>query len=427
MLLSLKYVLRSLVPPPVLSAYHFSLAAVGALLYGFPSRNIMVIGVTGTKGKSSTIEFLNAILEEAGYTTALLSSIRVKQGTTSKPNSIGRSMPGRFFLQHLIDQSRRAGCNIVILEMTSEGARQYRHRFIELDALIFTNLAPEHIESHGSLEAYANAKFEIGRQLVRSRKRPRFMVANADDTQGTRYLTLQVEYVLPVSLKNAGRVQARDDGSNFEFEKAAIHLKQPGEFSVRNALCAATLARALNIPMETVTRGLEKVAVIPGRAQRVEAGQDFLVIVDYAHTPDSLEALMCAYGSRRKICILGSAGGGRDMWKRPMVGKIAEANCAHVILTNDDPYDEDPRSIVEMIERGMTRDTHEIILDRREAIRKGIALAKKGDAVLITGKGIDPIYGPKGKKIPWSDADVAREELSRVHSRSSETAPNALV
>jgi len=186
----LKKTLRSLAPSPLVSLYHRALASMGSLIYRFPSRTLTVIAVTGTKGKSSTTEMLNAIFEEARHTTALLNSIRIKVGDSSKPNVMRMSMPGRFFIQKFLRDAVSSGSTVAILEMTSEGARQHRHRAIDLDALVFTNLAPEHIESHGSYEAYADAKFEIGLQLVRSHKRPRIIVANSDDAQGARYLAL---------------------------------------------------------------------------------------------------------------------------------------------------------------------------------------------------------------------------------------------
>src|SRR3989344_1117963 len=194
---TLKNIIATLLPKPVLrvllSAYHFSLAWLGAILYGFPARKLLVVAVTGTKGKSSTAELMNAILEDAGHRTALINSIRFKMGDDSKRNLTRMSMPGRFFTQRFLHDAFEKHCTAAVLEMTSEGARQFRHRFIDLDGLIFTNLAPEHIESHGSLQAYANAKFEIGRELARSKKRPRTIVANADDREGSRYLMLAVE------------------------------------------------------------------------------------------------------------------------------------------------------------------------------------------------------------------------------------------
>lgn len=417
MLRALKELIRAFIPSLILSkllsAYHFTLAALAAAAFGYPSRFLLVIGVTGTKGKTTVTEMVNAILEEAGHTTALINSIRFKIGAKSERNITRMSMPGRLFIQKLLTSAVHSGCTAVVLEMTSEGARQHRHRFIDMNALIFTNLAPEHIESHGSYEAYRDAKFEIGKQLVRSGKRPRIIVANADDKESSRYLTLPVEHALPFSLSQ-GNASADQNGGSFEFEGTRITLSLPGAFSLRNALAAATLARALGIAPTVIARALEKIKKIPGRAERIEMGQDFAVVVDYAHTPDSLSALYDAYRNVRKICVLSATGGGRDTWKRPIMGRIAEEKCAEVVLTNEDPYDEDPQQIVEDIAHGMSK-RPVIIMDRREAIRAALKKAHTDDAVLITGKGTDPsICGPGGSSILWSDAQVARDELEHL-------------
>jgi UDP-N-acetylmuramoyl-L-alanyl-D-glutamate--2,6-diaminopimelate ligase len=407
--------LVALIPAPILGAYHFVLSFLAALVYRFPSRRLVVVAVTGTKGKSSTIEFLNAIFEEAGLATALSSTIRFKVGEASKPNRRRMTLPGRFFLQRFLAKAADRGCDVALIEMTSEGARQYRHRFINLDALVFVNLAPEHIESHGSLDAYADAKFEIGKQLARSRKKHRVMVANTDDAQSARFLALPVEDVFGFSLDAAEPHESGERGGYFTFEGLRLQVNLPGDFSLRNALAAATLARALGIPVGAIERGIARVTHIPGRAEEISEGQPFPVIVDYAHTPDSLEALYAAFGSRRKICVFGATGGGRDMWKRPVMGSIAEKYCDHIILTNEDPYDEEPLSIVEAIARGITEKQPEIEMDRRKAIRQAVALARASDVVLITGKGTDPsIQGPRGTSIPWSDDDVAREEIRKL-------------
>lgn len=408
--------LKDLVPSPLRDAYHFALSFLAALTSGFPSRHIVVVGVTGTKGKSSTLEYLNSIFETAGWRTALLGSIRTKVHDASRPNRTRMTMPGRFSVQNFLREAVEKKCQIAFIEMTSEGARQYRHRFIELDALLFINLAPEHIESHGSLAAYSNAKFELGRQLARSRKRPRCMVANADDPESGRYLTLSVENLLPFSLASAQPWKAEAGGkSSFTFDNREIPVRLPGEFSLKNALAAATLARAMGIPTASIARGIGNVQVISGRAEEIEEGQKYSVVVDYAHTPDSLRAIYAAYPNQRKICILGSTGGGRDVWKRPVMGGIAEELCETVILTNEDPYDEDPRSIVNMIASGMKSKQPEIVMDRRDAIRRALSLAHEHDVVIITGKGTDPtIQGPRGTSIPWSDASVAREEIRKL-------------
>lgn len=411
----MKTAIKAVLPPFVLSAYHFALAYLAALLYHFPSRKIAVVAVTGTKGKSSTIEYLNAIAETAGMRTALASTIRFKIDAASEPNLLRQTQPGRFFLQSFLADAVAAGCKIAFLEMTSEGARQHRHRFIDLDALAFINLAPEHIESHGSLEAYANAKFAIGLQLARSKKRPRYMIANADDAQSSRYLSLPVEHVVPFTLSAAAPCAAGERGGYFTFLGRKIDVQLPGEFSLKNALAAATVMGALGFPIDAIARGIGSVTKIPGRAEEIQEGQAFPVIVDYAHTPDSLRALYSAYGKRRKICVLGSTGGGRDMWKRPVMGAVADEQCESIILTNEDPYDEDPRSILEAIARGIRRRTPEIIMDRRAAIRRALELARASDVVLITGKGTDPtIQGPRGSSVVWSDAEVAREELRKL-------------
>jgi UDP-N-acetylmuramoyl-L-alanyl-D-glutamate--2,6-diaminopimelate ligase len=414
----LKQMLERIIPGWLLSLYHLSLAYIGAEFYRHPARKLLVIGVTGTKGKSSTIEMLNAIFEEAGYTTAVLNSIRIKTAEKTAPNLLRMTMPGRFFIQRFLFDAVRARCTVAILEMTSQGAAQHRHRFIDLDALIFTNLSPEHIESHGSYEAYADAKFEIGRELSRSVKRPRVMVANSDDKQSARYLALPVECALPVSLSQCMPWSSSEEGGHFNFKELDVSVNLPGEFSLNNALSAATVASTFGIQSSVIMKALGKVRTILGRAQTIDSGQKFTVVVDYAHTPDSLEALYKAYIKRRKICVLGATGGGRDKWKRKVMGAVAHAYCAEVILTNEDPYDEDPRAIVDEVASGMSyRDGRapEIIMDRRLAIRLALSRARASDAVLITGKGTDPcICVANGGRIPWSDARVVREELESL-------------
>jgi UDP-N-acetylmuramoyl-L-alanyl-D-glutamate--2,6-diaminopimelate ligase len=417
---TLKSTVRAFVPAPFISLYHLCLSYLGALLFGFPSTKIIVVGVTGTNGKSSTTEFIEAIFSQAGYNTALSNSIRIKVGAAVRP-STGRSMPGRFFIQRFLRDAVDRNCSVAIVEMTSEGAKQYRHRAIELDALVFTNLAPEHIEAHGSFEAYADAKFEIGKQLARSKKRPRIMVADLDDPASSRYLLLPIEVIAPFSLSGNAPYASDETGGYFTFDGLRIDTKLPGEFSLKNALAAATLAHALKVQPHIIKRAIEQVSVIPGRVQSIEQGQKFGVIVDYALTPDALEALYKAYGNKKKICVFGLTGGGRDKWKRPVIGKLAETYCEAVILTNDIAYDEDPQRIIDDIAKGM-KSPPEVVADRRAAIRRGLERAQQsGDpeqvVVLITGMGIDTeITAADGKKITWSDTEVAREELTDLLS-----------
>lgn len=403
--------------------YHWSLAAIGAFLYGFPSRRLNVIAVTGTKGKSSVVELVSALLDEAGYKTAYASTIHFKIGDTKERNLYKMTMPGRFFLQKFLRKAVRAGCTHAVIETTSEGARQFRHAFIELDALIFTNLAPEHIESHGSYERYVSAKISIANALERSPKRNKLLIVNGDDKEAPKFLEAFTGVKHTYSKKDAAEPVVTSEGVSFGWQGVRIESPLPGEFNLYNILAAITYAKAAGIPPETIQSGIKQVTMILGRAQKVEAEPfdtaegkpDFSVIVDYAHTPESLESIYKTYAGKYKICVLGNTGGGRDTWKRPVMAGIAEKYCDEIILTNEDPYDEDPENIIREMAAGIKNKRPFVILDRREAIGTALKMAGKGDTVLITGKGTDPyIMGPRGTKEPWDDARVVREKLKKI-------------
>jgi UDP-N-acetylmuramoyl-L-alanyl-D-glutamate--2,6-diaminopimelate ligase len=413
----LKRFIQALIPRSLYRAlvipYHATWSLLAATYYGFPAKKLTVIGVTGTKGKSSVTEMLAHILEEAGHTVAVSSTIHFKTGKTTRPNLFKMTLPGRGFIQKLLAEAVRDGATHAVIELTSEAAVQYRHLFLSLDALIFTNLEKEHLESHGGMENYFHAKYKLGEALVRSTKRPRAIIANNESEYGRRFLALPVERAIPFSLSDVRELMYTDTGSSFIFDEVQVTLPQPGAFSVRNALASMHAAAFLGVSLATSAKALETLTKIKGRAEQIVEGQDFAVVVDYAHTPDSLKALYEAYPGR-KVCVLGNTGGGRDTWKRPEMGRIADDMCAEVILTNEDPYDEDPAAILEAMKGGMKRDPH-IVLDRREAIRLALTLAQPEDAVLITGKGTDPyIMEAHGKKTPWSDATVASEELKAL-------------
>lgn len=409
-------ILRMFIPKRLFRAaqpyYHALLATLGAIRYRFPSRKLYVVGVTGTKGKSTVTELISAILEEAGHTTALTNSIRFKIAGESVPNKYKMSMPGRFFLQRFLARAYTEDCGFAVVEMTSEGARLHRHKHIDLDALVFTNLAPEHIESHGSFEAYRDAKLSLRDALVASPKPVRVVVANRDDAHGHLFLEVPEEVERRAySLKQGEPHTANDRGVLLTFEGVSMHSPLVGTFNMYNILAAATFARAIGIHTDVIKRAVEKLALVKGRVERVDEGQDFSVFVDYAHTPDSLEQLYKSFPNERKVCVLGNCGGGRDTWKRPAMAKIAEQCCDEVILTNEDPYDESPEAIINDMVAGMEQQPT-VLMDRRLAIRHALARAKRHDIVLVTGKGTDPyIMGPHGAKTPWSDERIVREEL----------------
>ncbi len=395
--------------------YHLLLAVVGTTIYRKPSRHIYVVGVTGTKGKSSTVEFTNAILEAAGKKTAVLSTIRFKIGDISHPNKHKMTMPGRFFTQKFLRDAVDAQCEYAVIEMTSEGARFFRHVGVELDALIFTNLSPEHIESHGSFENYKKAKLRLIQRLAKSRKKARLSVANIDNKHAFSFLIHDVEKNLGYSLKDVNVLSETKDSSTIMYKDVEITIPLPGKFNISNALAALTFSQEAGISLLDAKKGIEGLTQIRGRVEKIDCGQNFEVIVDYAHTDDSLRKLYETFSSSRKIAVLGSTGGGRDTWKRPVLGKIADEFCDEIIVTNEDPYDEEPMKIINEVASGVTAHTPTLILDRREAIRHALSLAQEGDTVLITGKGTDPyIMGPHGTKEVWDDAEVAREELTKL-------------
>lgn len=418
------YYIKRIIPRALFSVfqppYHFAIALIGAIYYRFPSKEITVIGVTGTKGKSSVVEIISALFEADGKRTALAGTIRFKIGEKSERNLYKMTMPGRFFTQRFLREAVNAGCDIAILEMTSEGARQYRHRFIHMDALVFTNISPEHIESHGSYEKYIAAKLSLAEALIYSQKRPRFMIANKDDDHGADFLATHIEHPLPYGLSDLELYTLNKDDISLVIQSTTIRVPLIGLFNVYNAIAAITCVRAFGVPLKTIHKALTNLSPIKGRVERFKSPKDadrrITAVVDYAHTPDSLEKLYKAFEKDHKIAILGNTGGGRDTWKRPEMGRIASQYCERVILTNEDPYDEDPRKIVDEMLRGIDNESKvSIIMDRRKAIRTALEEAPDHSVILISGKGTDPyIMGPHNTKTPWSDAKVVQQEMSAL-------------
>ncbi len=417
------YTLKRFIPKSVLRhirpIYHLGLAYIGNLRYGHPSRNIHVIAVTGTKGKSTVTEIIAHILRTHGENVASLSTIQFCIGDNTERNLFKMTTPGRFFVQRFLRQAVTAGCRYAVLEMTSEGAVQSRHRFIDFDALVFTNLTPEHIESHGSFQNYKNAKLKLAEAVATSPKRPRIIVANIDNEHGRDFLNYPIEQPLPYSLNDVSLYSLHKDSVTLVIDGQTIRVPLVGLFNVYNALAAITLTRNLGVPLTTIERALRSLPPVKGRVEHFMSDarkKRVTAVVDYAHTPDSLEQFYQAFPDVHKICILGNTGGGRDTWKRPEMGHIAERYCEEIILTNEDPYDEDPRKIVDEMATGIEdKSKLSIIMNRREAIKTALTRAPQGGYVLISGKGTDPyIMGPNNTREPWSDAAVVQEELAHL-------------
>lgn len=393
----IKEYIKGFIPSFVLSIYHYKLALLGAFLFGFAGmdRGVKIIGVTGTSGKSTTVDFITRIFDESGAKTASISSIRFKLGEKEWENKYKMTMPGRFAIQKFLMQAKNAGCKFVILEVTSEGIKQYRHKFINFDTVVFTNLGKEHIESHGGFENYRNEKLKLFRENQNTH------VVNSDDENAKYFLDLPAKNKITFSIKS------------IEAEKIKLNL--PGEFNVYNALAAIYVVKNYGVSMEICLRALEKIKQIPGRMEVVSESP--LVVVDYAHTPEQLEKVYKSLTPKpytlnpKLICVLGSCGGGRDKWKRPVLGEIAKKYCQKIYITNEDPYDEDPMDIIKQVVETAGNNA-EKVLDREQAIKKAVKLAKPGDVVIITGKGSEPwMCLANGKKIPWDDRKIARESL----------------
>lgn len=381
--------------------YHWLWVFLGSLGTGFPGRKMCVIGITGTKGKTSAVEILNAILTASGKRTAVLSSLRVKIGDKVQKNLTGNTMPGRAYLQRFLRRAEGRKVEYALVEVTSEGAVQHRHKFVNWNIAALTNLHPEHIESHGSLENYRRAKLSF---LEYAAKKGAKIFLNQNDS-GSEYFWEK----LPTS-------------SVIFFSSSLLPDLPPGAFKILkgdfnrdNIALAVSIAEYLHLDKETIRQGLLDFRGIPGRLEYI-IKEPFAVIVDYAHTPDSLEAVYQTVKPKdgRLICVLGAAGGGRDKWKRPVFGKIAADYCEEIILTNEDPFDENPELILQEIAAGAKNKKLKKILDRKNAIYEAVKMAKPKDVVIITGKGSEPwIRVAHGKKIPWSERMAAEEALEK--------------
>lgn len=443
-------------------AYHFLLAWFASMIYRNPSEKLIVIGVTGTTGKTTSTYLIAKLLAGAGFKVGYTSTALFSDGEREWLNDKKMTMPGRLFTQQLLARMAKNGCQYAVVETTSEGTRQFRHRFISYDVLIFTGLYPEHIESHGSFEKYRQAKGTLFAHLkncktkyVDDRKRvyrtesslkkielnrvKKTIVANLDDEHAEYFLNFWAEEKLgygqrimndelriknkEIKLIGYGDINVSNQGVSFSAQETEIKLKLLGEFNATNAMNAVCVGLNQGLPLDRIRGALEKVSGVPGRLERIDSGQDFTVIVDYAFEPTAVSKLYAAVKDlphNRIIHLLGSAGGGRDISRRPVLGKIAGEKADIVIVTNEDPYDDPPDIIIDQVALGAEKAGKKLefdlfkVLERREAIRKALDLAKTGDLVLITGKGSEQaICAANGEKISWDDRQVVREELKR--------------
>ncbi len=436
----MKSLIKKLVPQKLLLAYHYAIALIAAIYYGFPAKKMIVIGITGTKGKTSTANFVWSVLTAGGYKTGIITTANIRIGEKEILNKYHMTMPGRFTIQKILAQMVKEGCVYCIVETTSQGIKQYRHIGVYYDIAVFTNLTPEHIESHGSLESYKQAKGKMfatlstyPHKMIGGKKIEKLSIVNGDSEHAQYFSSFNADKKYTFSLKNKSEYQAQNvhntpHGVSFGVGKSAFELNILGSFNVYNALPAIIIAKNAGIPENRIVQGLKNLTLIPGRMEIINEGQDFTVIVDYAHEKQSITGVLDTAQSikapgNKTIIIVGAEGGGRDKAKRPLMGELSAQKADVVVVTNVDPYDDDPQEIIEDIARaaekfGKIRDKDLFTIeDRREGIRKALSLAQKGDIVLITSKGAEQSMIIKGKSIPWDDRVVTREELRKLGTR----------
>jgi UDP-N-acetylmuramoyl-L-alanyl-D-glutamate--2,6-diaminopimelate ligase len=364
-----------------------------------PTRELEVVGVTGTSGKTTTSHLLFAILAAAGRRPGLLGTVEARVG--GERRGVVRTTPEAIDLQRLFREMLDAGDRSCAMEASSHASVLHRLDRVRFAVLVFTNLSQDHLDFHGDMEAY----FEAKRRLFLVEPRP-LAVVNIGDEYGRR-LAEELPEAVTFTADDAGAL----DG---------IELRLRGRFNVANALGALHAARALGVGEDAIRRGLESVRGVPGRFESVDAGQPFHVIVDYAHKPDALDNVLRAAidlaDGNRVLCVLG-AGGDRDRGKRPVMGRLASELADVTILTSDNPRSEDPATIAAEIVSG-ARGPVEVELDRDAAIRRAIGLAGPGDVVVIAGKGAEQGQEFADRTIPFDDREAAKEALKTLEAKT---------
>jgi UDP-N-acetylmuramoyl-L-alanyl-D-glutamate--2,6-diaminopimelate ligase len=406
--------LHTAVPEILVDDVRAAMAPAAAALAGDPTARLTTVGITGTNGKTTTAFLARALLEAGGRSTGLLGTVTAIVG--GEQHAVARTTPEAIDLQRTFADMLAAGDEAVVMEVSSHALALHRADAIHWSAAVFTNLTQDHLDFHADMEDYFLAKrrlFETG---------PALAVVNVDDPYGAR-LARDFPQAIRIGL-DGGRAPVRAtaiegdaSGSAFTVDGLALRTGLPGRFNVLNALAAVVVARELGVAEATIASALPRAGRVPGRFEPVEEGQPFAVIVDYSHTPDSLEnALRAAreIAEGRVIAVFG-AGGDRDRAKRPLMGAAAAHGADVAIITSDNPRSEDPEAIIAAVAEGMSaggRAGIERVVDRREAIERAVALARPGDVIVVAGKGHE--QGQEfedGRKVPFDDVTVAREAL----------------
>ncbi len=425
---------------PLYEAYHKTRGIAAAALTGFPSRKMVVIGVTGTNGKTTTCNLLAGILEEAGEKVGLATTVNFWLGEKRWVNETKMTTFSPFQLQKLLRQMASAKCRYAILETSSHALAQHRVIGVDYDLAVFTNLTPEHLDFHLTFENYRDAKLKLFQKLFLSRRKtdtPKVAIINSDDPSAQFFTQIAADKTYLYSINEflgttttSSTVSAkviREDEAGTVFKASTplgnttIHLRLPGNFNIQNALAAISAALALGITLEDIKKGLEKITAIPGRMERIDAKQPFTVIVDYAHTPDGFTKALSTARSFTKgklISVFGSAGD-RDKLKRPLLGEVASKYCDTIILTEEDPGSENPLDIIKSIKKGIPPNFREnvnifTIPNRKDALSRAFQIAKPRDTVMLLAMGAQTKMATKKGLVPYNERQFAQNLLESI-------------
>ena len=412
--------IRRIVPKSLKNyLWHFPKAVLANIIYGFPARKIKVIGVAGTKGKTTTTYLISQLLESYGKKTAILSTAIIKIGDEEKLNDLKMTSPSSFYIQKFLRKAINRGCDYLVLETSSHALKQFRTWGIKFEGVVITNLIPDHLEYHKTKEDYILTH----KKMISYNTK--ILVLNNDDEYSDDFKKLDVSKILigekTTSDFKIENYSLSENGSNvvFSYEKQQYNCFLPliGKFNIYNFLSAVGCLKGLGFEISDISEKSSKLRPAPGRVEIVFNG-DFKVIVDYAHSPESFESFFKAIKpfAKGKLITVTGACGERDRNKRPKMGELLAFYSDLVVITNDDPYGEDPGQIAQDLISGLIKSNKFQesknfwkILDRREGIKKGIDLAEKNDVVAILGKGPEQWQVFKNYKIPWDDRKIAKE------------------
>jgi UDP-N-acetylmuramoyl-L-alanyl-D-glutamate--2,6-diaminopimelate ligase len=390
--------------------------------YGNPARDLRVIAVTGTNGKTTTANYINEILKEAGLTTAMFTTAVIEVAGERQLNDLNATVGSTARMQRFFRDAKRAKVDYVVLEITSHALHQHKLATVPIEVAVMTNLTQDHLDYHGTMEAYAEAKSKL------FTNEPRFIVLNRDDEwfdyfnafpAGSQKITYGTHEESEAKIDH---VKLYKKGSEARLvidhqTKLELATALPGKFNVYNMTAAAAAAYVMGVKRSDIVEGVANLEGVPGRFERVVEGKEYDVIVDYAHTPDALEKLLESVKAttKNRVILVFGATGDRDKGKRPIMGEIAAKLADRIILTDEESYNEDPEIIRRMVYEGIeaasgTGKTSEVA-DRRDAIKKALDIATKGDVILITGMGHEQFRIVNGERLPWNDGDVVRELL----------------